>query len=97
MSRHSLLDNLDKDHPLLSSDDDNDDDDDERYLTQPPSLHNTIRIDKRLPFLDSVRRVIDNIDNKSLFNLRQRSGVHSPPSPHATINCHPRLHRLSDM
>ena len=61
MTCHSPLDDLDEDNPHLSSDDD----DDDQYLTQPPSLLNTFRIDERVPFLDSVRRVIDNIDNES--------------------------------
>ncbi len=72
-----------------SSDVDNDDpfaedgDDDEPFLTQPPSLHNSVRnAESRVPFLDSVRRTIDNeLD----FNLRNDVEYTNPPTPPSIV------------
>ncbi len=44
-----------------SDDDDDDDDDDDPYLTQPPSLTNTVQYSADRPrFLDSVDQLVDN-------------------------------------
>ncbi len=59
-----------------------DDDDEDRLLTQPPSLCNTTRDAERVPFFDSVRRVIDN---ESAFNLRNNVEYSSPMPPPIVI------------
>jgi hypothetical protein len=73
----SLLDDLDdEDDRRVSSDDD------EPFLTQPPSLRNSIRNAETTPFLDSVRRVIDN---ESEFNYRNQVEYTSPPAPPSIV------------
>jgi hypothetical protein len=57
-------------------------DDDEPLLTQPPSLHNSVRRDDTIPFLDSVRRVIDN---ESAFHLRNNVEYSPPTQPPIVI------------
>ena len=78
-------DNNNDDRRVSSDDDDDfrasDDDDDEPLLTQPPSLHNTTRDAKRVPFLDSVRRVIDN---ESDFNFSNEVD-YTPPTPPSIV------------
>ena len=54
-------------------------DDDEPLLTQPPSLHNSVRRDDTIPFLDSVRRVIDNESAFHLLNNVEYSPPTQPP------------------
>ncbi len=69
---------------------DNDDDccvssdDDEPFLTQPPLLRNSIHNaeTETAPFLDSVRRVIDN---ESEFNYRNQVEYTSPPAPPSIV------------
>jgi superfamily II DNA helicase RecQ len=92
----SPLDDLDDeiDRRVSSDDDRNEDDDDdepfaeggdddEPFLTQPPSLHNSVRnAESRVPFLDSVRRVIDN---ESDFNLRNDVEYTNPPAPPSIV------------
>ena len=53
--------------------------DDEPFLTQPPSLYNSVRNAEPIPFLDSVRRTIDN---ESDFNLRNEVEYINPPHHH---------------
>jgi superfamily II DNA helicase RecQ len=58
------------------------DDDDDLFLTQPPSLHNSVRNAERIHFLDSVRRIIDN---ESQFNLRNEVDYTPPTLPSIVI------------
>ncbi len=82
---NNLDDNNDDRH--VSSNDDNDcrasseDDDNNPLLTQPPSLRNTTHDAERVPFLDSVRRVIDN---ESDFNFSNEVD-YTPPMPPSIV------------
>ena len=80
----SPLDDLDDEiDRRVSSDDDDDSEDDEPLLTQPPPLHNSVRnAESRVPFLDSIRRVIDN---ESDFNLRNDVEYTNPPAPPSIV------------
>ncbi len=72
----------DDDEPFLTQPFPEDGDDDEPFLTQPPSLHNSVRNAEQLPFLDSVRRTIDN---ESDFNLRNDVEYTNPPTPPSIV------------